>query len=403
MRVALVQDWLTGMRGGEWVLHEIAALFPEAPIYTMVHVPGSVTPEIERHPIRTSFVQRLPAGSRQYRRYLPLLPLAAERLDLGGYDFVLSTSHCVAKGVRPAPGAVHVSYLHTPMRYVWHLYQDYARGLSLPGRAALALAAPWLRRWDVASASRVTHFLANSRTVAARIHDTYRRDAEVIHPPVDTAFFHPETGRSRRDYYLAVTALVPYKRVELALGAIGLLGGRRLLVVGSGPEEARLRRLAPSGVEFLGWQPRERVRELYRGARALLFPALEDFGMAPVEALACGTPVVAYGRGGVTESVRGVVAGPAGAGPEILGPGEAATGVFFHPQTAEAMAAAIEAFESSRFDAAVLRAAALPFDRQCFRRALARALTRAGGPALASMDTDGSEGSCEPGTASCNA
>jgi glycosyltransferase involved in cell wall biosynthesis len=331
MKTALVHDWLTGMRGGEWVLEAIAGLFPGAPIFTLLHVPGSVSAALESHPIHTSFLQRAPGIRRHYRRYLPLFPAAVEDFDLAGYDLVISSSHCVAKGVIPAPGSRHLCYCHSPMRYAWdqeHVYFPRRRG-PVPRLRGLALSR--LRSWDVAAAARVDRFLANSRFVAERIRRYYRREAEVLHPPVDTEFFIPAGDPSPGaptsgatgggEYCLAVAALARYKRLEVAIEACRRLG-LGLRIVGTGPEQRRLRRLAGAGVDFCGQVDRERLRDLYRGALCLLQPGVEDFGMAPVEALACGTPVVALGRGGVLDvvedGVHGVLYGDGGDGAEAL-------------------------------------------------------------------------------------
>ena len=305
--VALVHDWLTGMRGGEKVLEAIAGHYPEAPIYTLLHLPGSVSAELEGHPIRTSFLNRAPGVARHYRRYLPLFPVAIEDLDLSAHDLVISTSHCVAKGVIPAPDAYHLCYCHTPMRYAWdqeHAYFPRRTGLVARLRG-LVLSA--LRTWDVASAARVDHFLANSTFVAERIERYYRREATVLPPPVDTEFFTPAKAPSRRDYLLMVSALVPYKKVEVAARAARQLG-IELRVVGTGPERERLERDAGSHegagrVRFEGRVEGERLRDLYRGARCFVQPGIEDFGIAAVESLACGTPVVAVDRGGVRDIV----------------------------------------------------------------------------------------------------
>lgn len=310
-RVALVHDWLTGMRGGEMVLETMASLFPDAPIYTLFHFPGSVSPALEAHPIHTSFLQRAPGLHRHYRRYLPLFPAAVEDLDLAGHDLVLSSSHCVAKGIIPPPGAEHVCYCHTPMRYAWDQERAYfprRRGMAARVRG-LALSA--LRAWDVGASQRVDRFLANSRFVARRIERYYRRDAEVLAPPVDVDFFTPPPEGSPEpagEYCLMVSALAPYKRIDLAAGACEALG-LELRVVGDGPERKRLAALAGPRTRFLGRVGSNELRELYRGARFLLQPGVEDFGIAPVEALACGTPVVALGQGGVLDIVESEVHG----------------------------------------------------------------------------------------------
>lgn len=322
-RVALVHDWLTGMRGGEKVLEAIASLFPAAPIYTLLHVPGSVSAALETHDIRTSFLQRAPGIARHYRRYLPLFPAAIEDFDLRGFDLIISSSHCAAKGIVPPPGAEHLCYCHTPMRYAWdqeHAYFPRRRGLAARARG-LALTA--LRAWDVASAARVDTFLANSSFVAERIRRYYGRPATVLAPPVDTEFFTPgEGGPTERGYALVVAALSPYKRIDVAVRACQQLG-LPLRVVGTGPERAALEALVASsgdgndgGIRFHGRVEGERLRELYRGALCLIQPGTEDFGIAPVEALACGTPVVALGRGGVRDIVEdgrhGLLYEPAG-------------------------------------------------------------------------------------------
>lgn len=348
MRVALVHDWLTGMRGGEKVLEALLELFPGAEVFTLLHVPGSVSPAIEARPIHTSFVQRLPGTRRHYRRYLPLFPRAVERFDLRGFDLVVSSSHCVAKSAR-ARGTPHLCYCHTPMRYVWDQYDAYFG----PGRAgaatrlAAAALAPRLRRWDRTTAARVDRFVANSAHVRERIRRFYGRDAAVVHPPVDVERFRP--GVQREDFYLVVSALVPYKRVDLAVDACRALG-RRLVVVGSGPEAERLRVRAGPATRFTGWAPDAEVRDLLGRCRALILPGVEDFGMAPVEAQAAGAPVVALGEGGALETVH-----PEG------GNGRPATGVLFRRPTADDLAEALLALEARSFDPAALRRNAARF------------------------------------------
>jgi glycosyltransferase involved in cell wall biosynthesis len=305
-RVALVHDWLTGMRGGEKVLEVIASLFPKAPIYTLFHFPGSVSQALESHPVHTSFLQRAPGLRGRYRSYLPLFPVAIEELDLTGYDLVISSSHCVAKGVIPSPDAFHLCYCHTPMRYAWDQEHAYfpRRDGAVARMRSLALTA--LRSWDVSSATRVNQFVANSSFVARRIRSYYGRDAEVLHPPVDVEYFTPGSARETRkeeDYCLMVSALAPYKRVDLAIAACDRLG-IELRIIGDGPERERLEELAGPKTRFLGHVEPRRLRELYRGARLFLQPGVEDFGIACVEALACGTPVVAVGKGGVLDIVE---------------------------------------------------------------------------------------------------
>lgn len=334
MRIALVHDWLTGMRGGEKVLALLCGLMPNADLFTLIRVPGACAETIERMRIRTSWLDDLPGVRHYYRSLLPIMPLAAEQMDATAYDLVVSCSHCVAKGVLRSPAAAHVCYCLTPMRYVWGQDRAYSRRLALL-RPAWPLVRRYLRAWDRRSAARVDRFLANSRNVAARIRRTYGRSAEVVHSPIDTEFFTPD-ARPREDFYLTVTALTPYKRLDQAVSAFGRLG-RPLRIIGTGPEAARLRRGAPDNVTFLGWQPDHVVRDHYRRCRALVFPGEEDFGLVPLEAAACGAPVIAYAAGGALETVldaRG--AGPAGP-----------TGVLYAPQTAEALARAVERFEQS--------------------------------------------------------
>ncbi len=355
--MALVHDWLTGMRGGERCLEVFCELFPEAPLYTLLHVPGSVSPVIESRRIVTSFVQRLPFAASRYRHYLPLFPAAVRGFDLSGYDLVISLSHCVAKAVRRRPGTLHVCYCFSPMRYVWDLYDDYfgARAPRL-ARWAMPPVAAALRAWDQRT-DGVDAFVAISHHIADRIRRVYGRSADVIHPPVDTTRFRPARAE---DFYLVVAALVPYKRVDLAVAAANRLR-RRLLVVGTGPEADRLARAAGPTVEFLGWQPDAEVADLYARCRAVLFPALEDYGIVPLEAAAAGRPTIAFGRGGVLDTMVGLDRTSA-----------APTAVFFDAQTVEALADAIMKFEAAehRFDPTALRARAAEFDVAVFRRRL---------------------------------
>jgi glycosyltransferase involved in cell wall biosynthesis len=364
MRVALVHDWLTGMRGGEKVLLSLARLFPDAPIHTLLHVPGSVHPEIEAHEIRASFVQRLPRAARHYRHYLPLFPAAMATFDFSGFDLVLSSSHCVAKGARAAASALHVCYCHTPMRYVWDRFDDYfGPGKTSPlVRPVIRLIARALRRWDVSTSRRVHCFIANSRYVAERIRRYYERQAEVIPPPVDTDFFTPGSGSSSGDYDLVVSALVPYKRIELALEAYRG-SGRRLLIAGSGPDASRLAALAPPEARLLGRVEDESLRELYRGCRAVLLTGVEDFGIVPVEAMACGRPAIVFAEGGAAESIV-----------------EGETGLIFRSPTAPALRAAVDALSTTRFNTVALRARAEAYGRAAFearmRALLASAMER---------------------------
>ncbi|MCU0303920.1 MAG: glycosyltransferase [Thermoanaerobaculales bacterium] len=306
MRVALVHDWLTGMRGGEWVLYEIAKLFPGAPIYTLVHRRGSVMPALEERSIRTSWLQAPSFGGRRWRYLLPLMPAAMETFNFPDADLVISSSHCVAKGVIPPPGAFHLSYVHTPMRYAWDQRTLYTARIPSLLQPVIESRLARLRQWDMVSSARVDRLIANSRLVAWRIKHYWNRQAEVIPPPVATEFFTP--GGERQGGLLTVAALVPYKRVEVAIEVARKIG-RRLDIVGTGPRMAQLRRLAGPDVRFLGWLDREELREAYRRAAAVLVPNVEDFGMVTVEALACGTPVVGLASSGTADVVRSGIEG----------------------------------------------------------------------------------------------
>jgi glycosyltransferase involved in cell wall biosynthesis len=355
LRVALVHDWLTGMRGGEKCLEVLCRAFPDAPLFTLIHRRGSLSPTIEGMAIRTSPLQRVPGVFRYYRRLLPLMPLATRAWKTGRVDLVVSLSHCVAKAVRVPRGVPHVCYCFTPMRYAWQGRDSYLEEWAeRPVRRALAKTLlKRMRAWDRASAGGVSHFVAISETVRERIARCYGRDSRVIQPPVDTEFYTPDGAprTARRDGpYLVVSALVPYKRLDLAVTACSFLG-RPLVVIGEGPERARLERLAGPHVTFLGWQPDEVIRDHYRRCKALLFPGEEDFGIVPVEALACGAPVIALGRGGAAETVDDRV------------------GRTFTAATAEGLLEAIEGWEGDGYphDPALARRKAEAFALPHFR------------------------------------
>ncbi len=303
LRVALVHDWLTGRRGGEKCLEVLCRAFPGATLHTLLHHPGSAGAEIERLAIFTSPLQHIPGIERRYRSLLPLMPWAAASWDVGRPDLVVSFSHCVAKAVRVPVGVPHVSYCFTPMRYAWdgrHAYLE--NWVDRPLRRRLA---GWmldrLRDWDKRTASGVTHFVAISDTVRRRIAHSYHRDSLVIEPPVDADFYQPAPVE-REPFYLVVSALVPYKRIDQAVAACRE-ARRRLVVIGEGPERAALQASAGPETRFLGWQSDAIIRDHLQRCRALLFPGNEDFGIVPIEALACGTPVLALAEGGVAETV----------------------------------------------------------------------------------------------------
>ena len=303
LRVALAHDWLTGMRGGEKCLEVLCQAFPDARLFTLLHDRGKLSPTIEAMDIRPSPLQLVPGVTRHYRKLLPLMPLATRAWHPVGVDLVVSLSHCVAKMIRPPEGVPHVCYCFTPMRYAWEGRDAYLANWSdRPIRKAMAGALlDRLRRVDRASASRVSHFVSISETIRSRVDRSYGRESRVIQPPVDALFYTPGL-QAREEFYLCVSALVPYKNLDQAVRACST-SGRRLVVIGSGPERPRLERLAGPSVRFLGWQSDEVIRDHYRRCRALIFPGEEDFGIVPIEALACEAPVVALGRGGVAETV----------------------------------------------------------------------------------------------------
>jgi glycosyltransferase involved in cell wall biosynthesis len=342
---------LVAQRGGEYVLLELARLFPDAPIYTLVHDVGRVHPEIESHPIRTSFIQRLPGAPRRFRQYLPLFPCAAERWDLSSFDVVLSTSHCVAKGVLTRPEQLHLSYIHTPMRYVWDQLPHYVPQWPHPAcwlPISQVVAAP-LRWWDARSSNRPNILLANSRHVANRIKATWNREAQVVYPPVDVEFYAQAPDRERHGF-LVVSALVPYKRVDIAV-RYATRHDQLLTVVGQGSELRRLRKLAGPTVRFVGAMTADELRAAYASAEALLFCGVEDFGIVPVEAMAAGCPVIAFGAGGALETVCEEPANT--------------TGVLFSAQDAASLAQAVRRFH--RMDAdGVFRRETLLRQARCF-------------------------------------
>lgn len=348
MRTALIHDWLTGMRGGERVLEALCELFPEADVFTLYHRRGSVSPSIERHRIRTSFIQRLPGADTQYRRYLPLFPLAIEQFDLDPYDVVISSSHCAAKAVVPPGRARHLCYCHSPMRYAWDQFDAYF-GPARVGR----LASRWiyrpvlarLARWNAATASRVDRFVANSAHVAERIRRYYNRVATIVYPPVDTVFFHP-ADVTPGSHFLIVSALVPYKRIERAMAACARVGAP-LRIAGDGPDRRRLEAHAGPHVTLLGRLSDEAVRDEYRRALAVVLPGEEDFGIVPVEAHACGRPVVALARGGALETVV-----------------DGENGILFEEPEVDALAAALDRVARTRFDPARIAAGAQRFARE---------------------------------------
>ncbi len=377
MKVALVHDWLNGMRGGEKVLSVLCELFPQAPIYTLLCEPQKIDAKIlQDREVHTSWIQRSGLLRKNYRALLPFMPAAMERFNLNAYDLVISSSHCVAKGVRLQSHTRHVSYCHTPMRYLWDFQQEYFGSSNLAKRVFLEPVLNRLRNWDVQTAKRVDHFIANSHFVADRIRRVYGREADVLAPPVDTDYFAPqENAVASRDlggrdgYFLMVSALVPYKKVELVLEVFAR-SKHNLVIVGTGPLEAALRRKATSNVRFLGWAAPEVLREYYRGCRALLFPQREDFGIVPLEAQACARPVIAFAQGGALETVVGHPKGHVPVSYRLLK--GSPTGVFFGEQTVDSLAQALETFVKleGEFEPKAIRQNALAFDKSIFRESL---------------------------------
>lgn len=367
MKIALVHDWLTGMRGGERCLEVFCELFPRADLFTLFHRKGSVSPIIERLSIHASLLQYIPLATRYYRYLLPILPFAIRQFTLTDYDLVLSASHAVAKGVQSRGHSLHVCYCFTPMRYIWDQSPRYfpRERFSPLTWALLQSLLRHLRAWDVKTARAVDEFIAISEHIAGKIRTYYNRAAVVIPPPVDCAFFTPDdTPRSSRDpFYLVVSALVPYKCVDLAVQACERLE-QPLFIIGTGPEHRKLERMATRHVHFLGWQPDAVVRHYYRHCRALIFPGEEDFGIVPLEAQACGTPVIALGKGGALETVI-----PLPCAATAGGEGVAPTGIFFDEPSVEALCDAISCFERQPgvFDPVVSRQQALQFDRPLFK------------------------------------
>ena len=360
LRIALIHDWLTGMRGGEKCLEVACRQWPQAPLFTLLHRPGTVASVIENRPLHVSWLQRFPQVHRYYRYLLPLMPAASRSWRLPPCDLMLSFSHCVAKAASPPREAIHVCYCFTPMRYAWHMRTAYFGSEQRHGifSAATDRLLEWLRRWDRQTADRVDHFIAISRTVQRRIEECYNRSSIVIYPPVDTDFYCPAPVR-REDYYLVVSAFAPYKQLDLAIEACNRRK-RKLVIIGTGQAEHRLRALAGPTVDFLGWQPNDVIRDHFRRCRALLFPGEEDFGIVPVEAQACGTPVIAYGKGGATETVIPL--------DREMEP----TGIFFMQPTVDSLADAMQTLESHSddFHVSAARRQALRFNSQRFAEEL---------------------------------
>ncbi|MFZ5649357.1 MAG: glycosyltransferase family 4 protein [Bacillota bacterium] len=366
MNVGLVHEWLVNIGGSEKCVQSFVNIFPCAHLNTIVFDPKVADAMGLSGKVSGTFIQGLPRAARWYQKYLPLMPLAVEQLDLGGYDVILSSSHAFAKSVLTRSDQMHVCYCHTPVRYVWDLYHQYLRQSGLH-RGPLGWAARavlhYLRLYDVSSANRVDHFIANSGYVARRIWKTYRREAAVIYPPVDVDFFQP--SEKKDGYFLVLSRLVPYKKVDIIVEAFAS-NGLPLVVIGDGPDMQKIKGLASKNIEITGWLPSEEVAGIMAGARALVFAADEDFGIVPVEAQACGTPVIAYGGGGVLETVNPL--NPPGN--RVGSGGYIPTGIFFEDQSPESINRAVALFQKHEdsFVPADLRRHSLRFGRERFEK-----------------------------------
>jgi glycosyltransferase involved in cell wall biosynthesis len=348
MKVAIVHYWLVGMRGGERVVEALCDMYPQADIFTHVYAPEMISDKIRRHNIIPTFINALPRASRMYKRYLPLMPLALEQLDLRGYDLVISSESGPAKGIIPDADALHICYCHTPMRYIWNMYGDYRNSAGKFTKLLMPPLSHYLRMWDVTTAARVDSFVANSATVARRIHRYYGLEAAVIHPPVDTDAFSIAASSELQDYYLMAGELVSYKRPDLAVQAFNKMK-LPLIIIGGGEMLDQIRNIAGPTVKVMGPQPFGVLKQHYARCRALIFPGEEDFGMVPVEAMASGRPVIAFGRGGATETVI----------PNV-------SGVFFTEQTADAIASAVRSLTDVPIDSHKIATHARQFGRARF-------------------------------------
>ncbi|NEU14275.1 glycosyltransferase family 4 protein [Methylobacterium sp. BTF04] len=350
MRIAIVHYWLVGMRGGEKVIESLCRMYPEADIFTHVYRPDAVSQLIRERRVTQTFIGSLPFAAKLYKNYLPLMPMALEQLDLRGYDLIISSESGPAKGIIPPPGSVHICYCHSPMRYVWNMFHEYRRTTGFLKRILMLPAAHYIRMWDALSAQRVDHYVANSHTVAQRIARYYRRESEVIPPPVAVADFYIDPAAQDSETWLMAGELVAYKRPDLAVQAFNQMR-RRLVVVGGGEMLEELRRLAGPTVTILGPQPFAKLRQLYAESFALVFPGEEDFGIVPVEAMASGRPVLAFGKGGATETVV-----------------DGVTGLFFDEQSVDAIIAGVDRMATMEIDSNAIRRHAERFTTAVFER-----------------------------------
>lgn len=352
MKCAIVCDWLTTYAGAERVLEQLIRIFPEADLFAVIDcLPDDQRDFIMNKHVNTTFLQHLPNISKWYQKYLPLMPLAIEQLDVTGYDLVISSSHCVAKGVLTGPNQVHISYVHSPMRYAWDLQHRYLRESNMTSGVKSWLARYILHKmriWDTRTSNGVDHFIANSQFIARRIKKVYGREATVIYPPVDIDAFPLCT--SKEDYYLTASRLVPYKKVKLIVEAFNQMPDKKLVVIGDGSEYAKIKAVAQGNIELMGYQPFEVLRDKMQHAKAFVFAAEEDFGITPVEAQACGTPVIAYGRGGALETIT------------------SETGVFFCEQNIDSIIKELDRFEDMKIKPEKCRANAERFTIESFHK-----------------------------------
>lgn len=351
MKVALIHDWLTAMGGAERVLESLIQMFP-ADLYTLVkNSKNLVGTPFENLEIKTSFIQKLPRAEKKYRSYLPLFPLAIEQFDLSDYDLVISSSHSTAKGVLTHADQMHICYCHTPMRYAWDLYQQYLREARLKSGLRGVIAKcflHYLRMWDAHASARVNAYIANSRYVARRVKQIYNQEAEVIYPPVDLNFYTLE--EDKEEYYLTISRMVPYKKMDLIVEAFAAMPEKKLIVIGEGPEEEKIKAKAKKNIEILPHQDKESLKKMMQKAKGFVFASIEDFGILPVEAQGCGTPIIALGKGGALETVRGNE-----------------TGIFFPEQKVSSLMEAIKVFEKKTFDPRKIREHAESFREEVFR------------------------------------
>ncbi|MCQ4085231.1 glycosyltransferase family 4 protein [Saccharibacillus sp. JS10] len=361
MKVAIIHDWLTSYAGSEKVLEQMIELFPEAELYSLVDfMPEKDRGFLRGKKVHTSFIQKLPLAKKQYRQYLPFMPLAIEQFDLSSYDLILSSSHAVAKGVITGPDQLHISYVHSPIRYAWDMQPQYLKesGLEKGLKGAMAkLILSRIRMWDYRTSNGVDHFVANSQFIANRIWKVYRREASVIYPPVNVSAFTAQ--EQKEDFYLTASRMVPYKKMDMIAAAFAQMPDKKLVIIGDGPDMEKVRKYESPNIQILGYQPDHVLVDHMQRAQAFVFAAEEDFGITPVEAQACGTPVIAYGKGGALETVKGL---------EEVAP----TGVFYHTQTTDALIEAVQRFEveKAKILPANCRKNAMRFSPEVFKQNL---------------------------------